>query len=152
MTRPVGRPEPVEAALLPGGGSWLRIVLALVALLTMFELWVPGQAGGQIFLQAVLMASIGVGLVLRPGSAAPAILLIGALCLRIFLGRPELDGSLVALVVLLPAVHQLAALAAVVPVRSDVYWSALLPTALRYLGAVSATLAGLVVSHVLGWW
>ncbi len=144
--------EEVGAAVLPGGGSWLRIALAGSALLTMIVLWVPGQAGGQVTLQVVVMAAVGTWLVCLPGSAAATVLLVGALCLRLAVGHPELDGSLVALVVMLPLVHQLAALCAVVPLRSDVYVSALTPTLARYLGAVLATVAGLVVSRSLGWW
>jgi hypothetical protein len=144
--------EAVGTAVLPGGGSWLRIGLFGSALLTMIVLWVPGQAGGQVTLQVAVMATVGTWLVCRPASAAAAVLLVGALCLRLTVGHPELDASLVALVVTLPLVHQLAALCAVVPLRSDVYLSALRPTLARYLGAVLATVTGLVISHLLGWW
>ena len=145
---------PGGGAVLPGGGSWLRIGLAASALLTMILLWIPGQAGGQVTLQFAVMAIVWTWLVFRPGSSAAAVLLVGALFLRAAVGHPELDGSLVALVVMLPLVHQLAALCAVVPLRSDVYVSALTPTAARYLGAVlrhrhragHQSPAGLVVS------
>lgn len=144
--------SPATGVLVPGGGSWLRIGLAFAGLLTMVALWIPGQAGGQVALQIVVMAGIEGWLVARPGSAASTVLLIGALCLRTFLGRPELDGSLITLVMLLPLVHQLAALSTVVPLRSNVYLPALLPTLLRYLGAVLTTIAGLIISRLLGWW
>ncbi len=144
--------QPDRTGVLPGGGSWLRIALALAGLTTMFALWVPGQAGGQVLLQVVVMASIELWLVARPGSAAPTVLLIGALCLRTFLGHPQLDASLIELVLLLPLVHQLASLSAVVPVRANVQLAALLPTVVRYFGAVLTTVAGLAVSHLLGWW
>lgn len=147
MTAPANR-----AVVLAGGGSWLRIAVALAGLMTMGVLWVPGQAGGQVLLQVVVMSFVECWLVVRPGSAAPTVLLIGALCLRIFVGHPELDPSLIALVLLLPLVHQLAALSAVVPVRSNVQVAALLPTVVRYFGAVLTTVAGLAVSHLLGWW
>jgi hypothetical protein len=143
---------PGGAAVLPGGGSWLRIGLAVAALLTMFASWVPGQAGGQVTLQLLLMVTVWTWLVARPGGSAAAVLLVGALLLRAAVGHPELDGSLVTLVIALPLVHQLAALCAVVPLRSDVYVSALTPTLVRYLGAVLATVTGLVISHLLGWW
>ncbi len=149
-TVPGGPADPVP--VVPGGGSWLRIALALAGLSTMSALWVPGQAGGQVVLQVVLMAGVQWWLVARPGSSAPTVLLIGALCLRAFVGHPELDGSLIALVVLLPLVHQLAALSAVIPLRSNVHLEALLPTLVRYLGAVLTTVSGLAVSHLLGWW
>lgn len=139
-------------AVLPGGGGWLRIVLAVACALTMLELWIPGQAGGQVFLQLLLMIGLCLWVVVRPGSAAPAVLLISALCVRIFAGAAVLDGSLIALVVLLPLVHQVAAISAVVPLRSNVYWAAVLPTAVRYLGAVLTTVLGLIGSHLLGWW
>ncbi len=140
--------------LVPGGGSWLRIGLAFAGLLTMVVLWIPGQAGGQVALQIVVMAGVEGWLVARPGSAASTVLLIGALCLRTFLGRPELDGSLIALVMLLPLVHQLAALSTVVPgAFQRAPGRRLLPTArFAISGAVLTTIAGLIISRLLGWW
>jgi hypothetical protein len=144
VTRPI--------TTVPGGGSWLRIALAVATLATLLVLWVPGQADGQEVLELTVMAGVFLWLVTRPGSAAAVVLLIGAVCLRISPGKPELDGSLVALTVLLPLVHQLAALCVAVPLRANVQWPALLPTALRYVGAVTATVLGLLVSSLLGWW
>lgn len=135
----------------PGGGSWLRIALAVATAATMAVLWVPAE-GGQQQLELTVMAGISLWLVARPGSAAAVVLLIGALCLRISPGRPELDGSLVALTALLPLVHQLAALCVVVPLRANVQWAALRPTAARYLGVATATVLGLLISSSLGWW
>ena len=136
----------------PGGGSWLRIALAAATLATLAVIWVPGQGGGQEGLEFVVMAAVFLWLVARPGSAAAVVLLIGALCLRVSPGKPELDGSLIALTILLPMVHQLAALCVAVPLRADVQWPALLPTAVRYVGAVTATVIGLLISSLLGWW
>lgn len=144
MTRPI--------TTVPGGGSWLRIALAVATLATLLVLWVPGQAGGQKVLQLTVMAGVFLWLVTRPGSAAAVVLLFGAVCLRISTGKPDLDGSLVALAVLLPLVHQLAALCVAVPLRANVQWPALLPTALRYVGVVTATVLGLLFSSLLGWW
>lgn len=144
MTRPV--------ITVPGGGSWLRIALAVAALATMLVVWVPGQGSGQAWLELAVMAAVFLWLVTRPGSAAAMVLLLGALCLRISPGVPELDGSLIALTVLLPLVHQLSALCVVVPLRADVQWPALLPSAVRYVGVVTATVLGLLISAVLGWW
>ncbi len=138
--------------VLPGGGGWLRIMLGVTGLLTMLELWVPDQRGAPVVLQLVLMGGVWLWLVMRPGSAAAAVLLFGALCLRVGLGHPQLDGSLIALVLLLPLVHQLSALSAVVPLRANVHLRALLATIARYLGAVLATVAGLITSRLLGWW
>ncbi len=138
--------------VLPGGGGWLRIALAAACIATMVALWTPDLSGSQLFFQLLLMVGVGAWVVLRPGSAAPVLLLIGALSLRVFLGEPVLNGSLITLALLLPLVHQLSALSAVVPLRSNVYLSALLPTILRYLGAVLATLLGLIGSHLLGLW
>lgn len=140
------------SATLPGGGGWLRIALALACTLSMITVFVPGGSGGTNFLQWALMVGITSWVVARPGSGGPAVLLIGALVVRIFVGKAELDGRLIALVVLLPMVHQLAALAAVIPPRSTVRWDALTPTVLRYLGAVLATVVGLLISRWLGWW
>lgn len=137
---------------IPGGGSWLRIALALATLATLAVIWVPGQAEGQAVLELAVMAAVFLWLVARPGSAAAVVLMFGALCLRVSLGKPELDGSLVALTVLLPLVHQLAAVCVVVPLRANVQWPALLPTAVRYIGVVTATVLGLLLSSLLGWW
>jgi hypothetical protein len=150
-----GPSTPVAAqsrAELPGGGGWVRILLGVACALTMVALYVPKQAGGQVFLQWLLMVGIGLWVVMRPGSGGPVLLLIGALCVRIFLGKAQLDGQLIGLVLLLPLVHQLSALAAVIPLRGPVQWAALLPSMLRYLGAVLATVGGLLASHWLGWW
>ncbi len=137
---------------IPGGGSWLRIGLAAATLATLLVVWVPGQGSGQEGLEVVVMAGLFLWLVARPGSAAAVVLLIGALCLRVSPGKPELDGSLVALTVLLPLVHQLAALCVAVPLRANVQWPALLPTAVRYVGVVTVTVIGLLISSLLGWW
>jgi len=141
-----------QVITIPGGGSWLRIALAVAALATLRVVWVPGQGDGQSVLEFMLMAVVFFWLLARPGSAAAVVLLIGALCLRISPGLPELDGSLVALTVLLPLVHHLAALCVAVPLGADVQWPALLPTALRYVGVVTATVLGLLISSLLGWW
>ena len=137
---------------IPGGGSWLRIALGLATIATFVVVYVPGRANGQAVLELALMAAVFLWLVARPGSAAALVLMFGALCLRVSPGRPELDGSLVALTVLLPLVHQLAALCGAVPLRANVQWPALLPTAVRYVGVVTATVLGLLLSSVLGWW
>lgn len=144
MSRPV--------TTIPGGGSWLRIALAMATVATLVVVWVPSQDSGQRVLELAVMAAVFLWLVYRPGSAAAVVLLIGALCLRISPGLPELDRSLIALTVLLPLVHQLAALCVVVPLRADVQWPALLPTAVRYVGVVTATVLGLLISSLLGWW
>jgi hypothetical protein len=138
--------------VVPGGGGWLRIVLAVACVLTMVVLWVPNLDGTQRFFQLLFMAAVGMWVVTRPGSAAPAVLMFGALCLRIFVADPVLDGSLVGLVFLLPLVHQMAALSAVIPLRANLYWSALLPTVMRYFAAVLLTVVGLTGSHLVGWW
>ncbi len=151
MTAPELATRPPRG-LVPGGGGWLRIALAVATAATLAVLWVPGLHGEELFIQIAAGATVLLWVVLRPGSAAPTLLLVGALCLRIFSGHPTLDGSLIGMTVLLPLVHQLAALAVVVPVGANVEWAALLPTAVRYLGAVTATVAGLLISSVLGWW
>lgn len=148
----VEAPQAGRVTTIPGGGSWLRIALGLATVATMVVVWVPGQADGQAVLELVVMAVLFSWLVARPGSAAAMVLMFGALCLRVSPGRPELDGSLVALTVLLPLVHQLAALCVVVPLRANVQWPALLPTAVRYVGVVTVTVLGLLLSSVLGWW
>lgn len=137
---------------IPGGGSWLRFALAAATLATLLVVWVPGQSSEQNGLEFAAMAAVFLWLVTHPGSIAAVLLLTGALCLRIALGTPELDGSLVALTVLLPLVHQLAALCVAVPLRANVQWPALLPTAVRYVGVVTVTVIGLLISSLLDWW
>ena len=145
-------PGPASPAVLPSGGGWLRIALAIACTLTMTVLFVHGQQGGQIFLQWLLAVALTLWVVVRPGSSAPVVLILLAVVMRIFFGNAVLDGRLIALVVLLPFLHQLSALATVVPVRSAVQWPALFPTIVRYLGAVLVTVFGLLVSRWLGWW
>ena len=140
------------ARALPSGGAWLRIVLLLACVLVMMNLFVHGQQGGQIVLQWIVAVFMTLWVVRRPGSSAPVVLLLLALVVRIFLATPVLDGRLIALVLLLPLVHQLSALAAVVPLRSAVQWPALMPSIVRYLGAGLVTVVGLLISHALGWW
>ena len=140
------------ARLIPGGGSWLRIGLGLAGALVLFTLWPEAGSDGQRFMEWVAAVLLLLWLVLRPASAAPAVFVFGALALRLFVGKAQLDFELVALVLLLPLVHQLAALAAVVPPRADVQLTAVLPTFLRYTGAALATVAGLLLSHWWGWW
>jgi hypothetical protein len=147
MTRPG-----VRAAVLPSGGAWLRILLTLASAFTTADLFVHGQEGGQIFLQWLIAVSLTLWVVMRPGSSGPVVLILLALVMQIFYGSAQLDGRLVSLVVLLPLVHQLSALAAVIPLRSAVQWPALAPTAIRYIGVVFVTVLGLLVSHWLGWW
>ena len=147
-----GETPDVRSLLLPGGGGWLRIALALACMLAMVTLFVPDRPGGTNFLQGVLMVGVTLWVVARPGSGGPVVLLIGALVLRIVLQKPELDLRLIALVVLLPLVHQLSALAAVIPLRSNVQPAAVIPTLLRYLGAVLMTVLGLLISRWLGGW
>lgn len=145
--RATGRP-----AVLPGGGGWLRIMLATAYLLVVVTLWVPDSEGVSRVVKLGVVAVLGFALVVRPGSAAAAMVIFGALAIRVLTGDPVLDGSLIGLIVLLPLVHQLAALGAAVPVPSNVYLTALRPTALRYVGSVLATVLGLVASRALGWW
>ena len=145
-------PEGTRTAVLPSGGAWLRIVLTAACVLVMVNLFVHGQQGGQIFLQWAIAVFMTIWVVLRPASTAPAVLLLLTLVVRVFLAQPVLDGRLIALVLLLPLVHQLCARATVVPMRSAAAWPALIPSAARYLGAVLVTVLGLLVSHWLGWW
>ena len=145
-------PEGLRAPVLPSGGAWVRIALTAACALVMVNLFVHGQQGGQIFLQWAIAVFMTLWVVLRPASPAPAVLLLLTLVVRIFLAEPVLDGRLIALVLLLPLVHQLCALATVVPMRSAAAWPALIPSVARYLGAVLVTVLGLLISHWLGWW
>lgn len=145
-------PGPARAAVLPSGGAWLRILLVIVCALIMANLFVHGQQDGQILLQWSVAVGLTLWVVIKPGASAPVALILLAVLMRIFFASPVLDGRLIALVLVLPLAHQLSALAVVIPICSAVQWPALIPTLARYLGAVSATMAGLGLSHWLGWW
>ncbi|SDP03430.1 hypothetical protein SAMN04515671_2742 [Nakamurella panacisegetis] len=142
----------VPTLVLPSGGAWLRILLILACVLIMVNLFVHGQGGGQNFLQWTIAVSLTLWVAIRPASSAPVVLLLLTLVMQVFFGKAQLDGRLITLVLLLPLVHQLSALAAVVPLRSAVRWPALIPSVVRCLGAVLVTVLGLLLSHGLGWW
>ena len=90
-------------------------------------------------------------MVARPGGHAPLVMMFLVLAVRVATGGEVLDAQLVELVVLLPLVNNLAALAAVVPVRSAVQCVSLLPTGMRWAGTTCATVFGLLIAHLLGW-
>ncbi len=142
MTAPTARP----AALLPSGGAWLRVLLVTATIGMCFAAWIPTDMVAQRVLQIGLMTLATLLVMAQPGSALVLFVLAAVLADRIFFGSAVLDGQLVALAVLVPLVHQLAALAAAVPLRSTLRISALLPTAMRYVGATLITLIVLIVA------
>ncbi len=138
-------------ATLPGGGGWLRIALAVGCMLTTLSVWPDDVREPAGLFRAVALVALTVAVVARPGGHAPLVMMFLVLAVRVATGGEVLDAQLVELVVLLPLVNNLAALAAVVPVRSSVQWVSLLPTGMRWAGTTCATVFGLLIAHLLGW-
>lgn len=85
----------------------------------------------------VLLVIATVGTMLAPGSVWPLAVMIGVVLFRLEAGGPILDGMLMALVALLPLIHQLAGVCAAIPARSACHWSALRPAMIRYAMVVA---------------
>jgi hypothetical protein len=83
----------------------------------------------------LLLGLLSVATAALPGTAAPTVLLVVAVLLRIRSGG-TIDGVLLAEVALIPLIHQLAGIAAAVPAASRVDRGSLRPAAVRYLLAV----------------
>ena len=116
---------------IPSGGVWLRLLLG-VALIGLFRsTWLPPSSAQLRVAEIALDVVLGLWVVLRPGSAGVLIVLVAAMSVRAYVGQPTLDAQLVDLLLLIPVVHQLAALAAVIPPRAVLRPAVLLPTALR---------------------
>lgn len=132
-----GIPTQADAGGVRSVPGWaLRLVLggaavaaSLIVMLAEPRIDAPGVL--QVFL---LLASIGTAL--APGSVLPLAVMIGVVLFRLASHVPVLDGTLLALVALLPLVHQLAGMCAAVPARSDCLWRALRPAMVRYAMAV----------------
>ena len=144
-------PAVAPPAVLPSGGAWLRVFLTLAWVGLCVIAWVPTVLTPIVWAQVGAMVLLGLWLVSQPGSAVVLFALAAVFADRIFAGSARLDGQLIALAVFVPLVHQLAAMAAMVPPRSSLRWSALLPTTIRYVGSVLITvlvlmLAGLTVT------
>ena len=137
-------------AVLPSGGAWLRLLLALSCAAAFTVSWIPPTNAALGWLELLGAVVLTVWPVIRPGSAAVMVVIAAVFAVRIFHGQPVLDRQLVMLVVLVPLIHYLAALAAVIPLRSGVQWVVFLPTGLRYTGSVLLTPAVLLAARITG--
>ncbi|MTD14173.1 hypothetical protein GIS00_09470 [Nakamurella sp. YIM 132087] len=139
-----------RAVVLPQGGAWLRGFVLLAAAGLMAVSWVDTPVTGIAWLQGLAMAGLVIAAAAAPDSIAPLLVLLAAGGLRLFFGSAVLDGQLIWLVVLVPLVHVLAALAAVVPVRAELRAVALLPSAVRYAAAVLLTVVIMLLAIATG--
>ncbi len=138
-------PTVTPPAVLPSGGAWLRVFLALAWTALCLVAWVPTDLSPAVWAQVGAMVILGLWLVSQPGSPVVLFALAAVFADRIFSGQPGVDAQLIGLAICLPLVHQIAALAAMVPPRSSLQWSALLPTTIRYVGSVLITVVVLLV-------
>ena len=126
-------------AVIPG--SLLRGALAAAGLAAV-ALIAPGIPGGLI----VILAA-GVLVAARwPDTVVPLLLIGAVIVVRIATAAGAIDGVTLALEALLPLIHQLAGVAAVMAPRSTVELAALRPALARYLAAtVPVLVAGVVL-------
>lgn len=134
MTQFATAPIPEAARTLPGWA--LRTVLgaATVGAITVAMIGAP-QIGATSVV-GVLLALGAIGTVVVPGTVLPLVVLICLVLYRLAAVDTALDGALLALIALLPLVHQLAGICAAIPPRSACHWAALRPALSRYLIAV----------------
>ncbi len=131
---------PVERGLaLPQGGAWLRFLLALAAVGVLMICWRDTSVSALVFVQIAMASAMVVGVVWNPDSLWPAGLISLAIGIRLFDGAAVVDSDLLWLIVLIPLVHQLAAVAGAIPARAELSLAALLPSAMRYVTAVLVT-------------
>jgi hypothetical protein len=138
------------SAVLPSGGAWLRLLLFAATLGLGALAWRPTPVGALGWLEAGVVVALALACALRPDSAVPLVVLGAAITVRIFGGAAVLDGNLLGLVVCVPLVHQVAALAAVVPPTADLRLRAVLPSAIRWTVSVLASLAVLGLGVATG--
>ncbi len=77
-------------------------------------------------------------------------MLVGVIVLRAATPGVVLDAGLLALVLLVPAVHQLAGVCAPIAPRSTCHWCAVRPAAVRYALCVLPVEAGLLAAMIAG--
>lgn len=134
----------------PSGGAWLRIALGIVVLTLAVIVWIPPSTPALGWLQVLIMVALGLVTVCAPGAIGVMLLIAAVAAARFVTGENRIDAELFGLAVLVPLVHQLAALAAVVPGRSRLQLRALLPSAVRFLIAAVLTLAALLIAQAVG--
>jgi hypothetical protein len=149
-------PGPRAGAILIDGrvehgirGWALRLVLgacaAIAAAISMTEAPVVGVTSVAGFVLMLLV----IGTAAAPGSVEPMLFLLAVVLYRLVPHGSLLDGGLAALVALVPIIHQLAGLAAAIPVRSLVSWRVLMPAALRLVIVVVPVEVALLVYRLL---
>lgn len=143
-------PHPAGAAS-PGtagreiAGRTLRSVLASAVAGLVVVALAGGAGTGVLTGVGVVMIGLAFVTVGAPGSPAATFLLIAAVGVHLMLDSADLDLGVVLLTILIPLVHQLSGICAVIPAVSRVSLVALRPAALRYAGAVGVVLVGLLV-------
>lgn len=121
------------------------LLLAVTAACVITMVGAPDWEAGSFL--GLLLLGLALGTVLAPGSVIPLAFLI-----VIVLGRlatreaAVVDMPLVALLVILPTIHQLAALAAAIPAAARISWAVLRPSLIRLAAAIGG--AGLIVALV----
>lgn len=146
-------PRSAAAAPRTGGreisGRMLRAVLA-VASAGVVAVSLTGGAGASV-LTGVGLVLIGLGVVTvaAPGSPAATFLLIAALGIHLMLDTADIDVGVVMLTALIPLVHQLSGICAVIPMVSRVTLTALRPAAIRYAAAVGVVLIAVLVAALV---
>lgn len=145
-----GEPAGIEAAApatFPGWGLRVALLLAASAAATVAMLGAP-QAGVTTVVGVVMLLLV-VAVTFAPGGATTVVFLLGLVGYRVAADGPTIDGGLVALVLLLPLIHQLAAFGAAIPGRSRVRWGVLRPAAGRLILAVLPVEIALLVAALI---
>ncbi|MEO7125195.1 MAG: hypothetical protein ABI382_06540 [Nakamurella sp.] len=150
-------PTPDAGAGIPADGrsaaprsvrGWaLRVSLGAATLAASVIVILSAPPIGAIALMEVLLVMAALGTALAPGSVLPLAVMIGVVAFRVASSGPVLDAALIALVALLPLIHQMAGVCAAIPARSTCYVSALRPAMIRY--AIAVVPVELVVGIVL---
>lgn len=143
VTGPGVRP----AGSIPAGGAWLRIGLAAVVAALLVTSWIPPNPPALGWVQVGVMVVLGLATVCAPGTLGVTLLLGGVVTVRFITGEGRVDATLFVLAVLVPLCHQLAGLAAAVPVWSRLHLRALLPSLVRYLIVTVLTVLALVIAQ-----
>lgn len=126
-------------------GRTLRGVLAL-AVAGLVAVTLSGGAGAGVLTGlGVVMIGLAVLTVGAPGSPAATFLVIASIGVHLMLDSATIDVGVVLLTILIPLVHQLSGICAVIPAVSKVSPAALRPAVLRFTGAVGVVLIGLTV-------
>lgn len=140
-----------EVSVEPGPLSGLGLRLALLGLAGAAA--AVAMAGvpdvGVWSVVGVVLLGLVIGTASAPGTVLPLLFLLGLVGYRLMGPGLTPDAGLIALVALMPAVHQLAGLCGGIPPRARLGFAVLRPAALRWCGAVLPVEVGLVVLLLL---